>query len=61
MWIANAAWPHFRGWRVNYESLAYSLAWATDAVPALWSGPRRWSTEAMPPRRPPTRIASDAR
>jgi len=58
---AEDAWPHFRGWRVNYESLAYSLAWATDAVPALWSGPRRWSTEAMPPRRPPTRIASDAR
>lgn len=58
---AEDAWPHFRGWRVNYESLAYSLARATDAVPALWSGPRRWSTEEMRPRRPPTRIASDAR
>ncbi|WP_199549364.1 hypothetical protein [Streptomyces sp. N35] len=35
------AWPHFRGWRVNYESVAYALACRIDAVPALWSGPRR--------------------
>jgi hypothetical protein len=55
------AWPHFRGWRINYESLAYALAAATDAVPALWSGPRRWESDAMPPKRPPSRIASDAR
>jgi hypothetical protein len=58
---AEDAWPHFRGWRVNYESVAYALALATDAVPALWSGPRRWPTEEMPPQRPATRIASDAR
>ncbi|MBV9368353.1 MAG: hypothetical protein JO074_00860, partial [Frankiales bacterium] len=58
---AEDAWPHFRGWRVNYESLAYALAEATDAVPALWSGPRRWAAEPMPPRRPPSRVASDAR
>jgi hypothetical protein len=35
------AWPHFQGWRVNYEPIAYRLAWAIDAVPAAWSGPRR--------------------
>jgi hypothetical protein len=35
------AWPHFQGWRVNYESIAYRLAYAIDAVPAAWSGPRR--------------------
>ncbi|MCQ4040936.1 hypothetical protein ACFOSC_09455 [Streptantibioticus rubrisoli] len=35
------AWPHFRGWRVNYEALAYRLARDIDAVPAPWSGPRR--------------------
>jgi hypothetical protein len=35
------AWPHFQGWRVNYESIVYRLAWSIDAVPALWSGPRR--------------------
>ena len=36
------AWRHFQGWRVNYESIAYRLAYATDAVPARWSGPRRF-------------------
>jgi hypothetical protein len=49
------AWPHFRGWRVNYESIAYTLAYATDAVPALWSGPRRWPYEPMAPQRPANR------
>jgi len=35
------AWPHFQGWRVNYESIAYRLAYKLDLVPAAWSGPRR--------------------
>jgi hypothetical protein len=35
------AWRDFRGWRVNYESVAYALAYRIDAVPARWSGPRR--------------------
>jgi hypothetical protein len=48
------AWPDFVGWRVNYESAAYQIASAVDAVPALWSGPRRHGTPSMPPRRPPT-------
>ncbi len=52
---AAEAWPHFRGWRVNYEPLAYALAAKTDAVPALWSGPRRWAHEPIPPVRPPNR------
>jgi hypothetical protein len=52
---AAEAWPHFRGWRVNYESVAYQLAYATDAVPALWAGPRRWAHEPMAPVRPPNR------
>lgn len=34
------AWQHFRGWRVNYESIAYALADRVDAVRAPWSGPR---------------------
>ena len=46
------AWPHFRGWRVNYESIAYSLAGMIDAVPAPWSGPRRGSPALMLPRTP---------
>ncbi|HET9059186.1 MAG TPA: hypothetical protein VFN61_04640 [Acidimicrobiales bacterium] len=49
------AWPHFRGWRVNYEALAYDLARRTDAVPAPWSGPRRWKAETIAVRRPPNR------
>ena len=47
-----AAWPHFVGWRVNYEQAAYAIAAAIDAVPALWSGPRRHPVEPMPPLRP---------
>jgi hypothetical protein len=38
---AEEAWPHFRGWRVNYEAAGYKLAFGIDAVPARWSGPRR--------------------
>jgi hypothetical protein len=49
------AWPHFRGWRVNYEGLAYGLAYRTDAVPAPWSGPRRWVAATIPVKRPPAR------
>ena len=48
------AWPDFVGWRVNYESAAYQIAAAIDAVPALWSGPRRDDEAPMPPRRPPS-------
>lgn len=54
------AWPHFRGWRANYESIAYTLAYATDAVPALWAGPRRWAHEPMAPARPPNRLPRGA-
>jgi hypothetical protein len=46
------AWPQFVGWRVNYERAAYAIAVAIDAVPALWSGPRRRETKRMPPLRP---------
>jgi hypothetical protein len=44
-------WVHFRGWRVNYESIAYRLASQIDAPPALWSGPRRLPAEPIAPRR----------
>jgi hypothetical protein len=46
------AWPDFVGWRATYEAAAYALAAATDAVPALWSGPRRTPSRPMPPIRP---------
>ena len=48
------AWPEFAGWRVNYESAAYQIAAAIDAVPALWSGPRNRPMKPIPPRRPPS-------
>jgi hypothetical protein len=48
------AWPDFVGWLVNYESAAYQIAAAIDAVPSLWSGPRRYSSTAIAPLRPPT-------
>lgn len=47
------AWAHFRGWRVNYESVAYALAAALDAPPARWTGPRRmFRGESLAPDRP---------
>jgi hypothetical protein len=58
---AAEAWPHFRGWRVNYESLAYGLARHIDAVPAPWSGRRRWPAETIPVRRPANRAPKDAK
>lgn len=50
------AWPHFHGWRVNYEALAYRIASLVDAPPGPWSGPRRGRLDAsMVPLRPPHR------
>jgi hypothetical protein len=47
------AWPDFVGWRANYEQAAYAVAHAVDAVPAMWSGPRRRPTPPIAPLRPP--------
>jgi hypothetical protein len=53
---ADDAWPHFRGWRVNYEAAAYKLAYHLDLPPALWSGPRRPGRPAVrSPARPTDR------
>jgi hypothetical protein len=49
---AEQAWADFVGWRVNYEAAAYAVAYAIDAVPALWSGPRRRAQEPIAPLRP---------
>jgi hypothetical protein len=48
-------WSHFRGWRVNYENIAYEIARRCDAVPALWSGPRDWPDRPLAPIRPTDR------
>lgn len=52
---ASQAWPHFRGWRVNYEAVAYALARRTDAAPVRWSGDREWPEAPVAPLRPPHR------
>jgi hypothetical protein len=49
---ADEAWPHFRGWRVNYESIAYALAELLDAPPAKWSGKRYGDMREVEPNRP---------
>jgi hypothetical protein len=53
------AWVHFRGWRINYEAVAYALASALDVPPAKWSGPRRlFRGESLEPSRPVDRQPS---
>ena len=50
------AWPHFRGWRVNYEMAAYNIAAHLDLPPAVWSGSRaRLGAVAAMPQRPVNR------
>jgi hypothetical protein len=53
---AEEAWADFRGWRVNYETVAYRLADRLTVPPAPWSGPRRhMRSGVVEPRRPPQR------
>jgi len=50
---AEAAWPHFCGWRINYEAISYVIADRLFAPPALWTGPRRHAVGGtMSPVRP---------
>jgi len=50
------AWPHFRGWRVNYETAACNIAAHLDLPPAVWSGYRaRLGAVAAMPQRPVNR------
>lgn len=58
---AEEAWPHFQGWRVNYEDVAYELCRRCDAVPALWTGPRDFPSTPIPPSRPKDRRPGDRR
>lgn len=53
---AQQAWPDFRGWRVNYEAVAYRLCDHLTAPPAPWSGSRRHlRSGVVAPLRPPQR------
>lgn len=49
---AEEAWPHFRGWRINYDAAALALCKLLDAPPAMWTGPRRWPSTPIAPFRP---------
>jgi hypothetical protein len=54
------AWPHFRGWRVNYEAIAYALADFVVAPPGPWSGDRtNLPGMAFVPQRPANRTPED--
>jgi hypothetical protein len=56
------AWPHYHGWRVNYESLTYRIADRFESPPALWSGPRHGlAVLAIPPIRPVHRHPDEER
>jgi hypothetical protein len=50
------AWAHFKGWRINYEAIAYALASIVFAPPGPWTGTRTYpddDTDApLFPRRP---------
>ena len=53
---ADEAWADFRGWRINYETVAYRLCDRLTAPPAPWSGTRHHLRSGpVAPRRPPQR------
>ena len=57
----DSAWPHFRGWRVNYEDLAYRWANRVVAPVAPWSGARPGIAGGpVTPRRPQHRSPDDS-
>ena len=57
---AEEAWPHFKGWRVNYEHLAYTVADLVVAPPGPWSGKRDHLRDVtIEPRRPADRKPED--
>jgi hypothetical protein len=51
------AWPHFRGWRVNYEQPAYELATRIEAVPGPWG--RQLDGLTIPTKRPVDRTPDE--
>ena len=54
------AWPHFKGWRVNYEAVAYELMDRVVAPPGPWSGERtRLRGTTIEPQRPADRTPDD--
>ena len=59
---AEEAWPHFKGWRINYEHSAYFIADHFTAPLAPWSGTRRHlRAGVVEPLRPPHRSPGAAK
>lgn len=56
------AWAHFKGWRVNYEQVAYALADMVVAPPGPWSGIRNHLPGlTIIPQRPADRRPGDSK
>ncbi|CAN5680604.1 hypothetical protein BH24ACT26_BH24ACT26_16850 [soil metagenome] len=54
------AWADFKGWRVNYEGIAYRIADLVVAPPGPWSGPRDHLRDlSIVPQRPADRRPDD--
>jgi len=50
---AEDAWPHFRGWRINYEAIGYAIADRLFAPAAPWTGARTHAADhTLSPVRP---------
>jgi hypothetical protein len=47
------AWPHFRGWRVNYEQVALAIGDRVVATPGPWAGRRVALGDAVIPTKRP--------
>jgi hypothetical protein len=57
---AEEAWPHFKGWRVNYESVALDIADRVLATPGPWAGTRTaLGDETIPTKRPVDRTPDE--
>jgi hypothetical protein len=54
------AWPHFRGWRVNYEQVALDIGDRIVATPGPWAGKRvALGDEMIPTKRPVDRTPDE--
>jgi hypothetical protein len=54
------AWPHFRGWRVNYEHVALEIGDRIVATPGPWAGRRvALGDETIPTKRPVDRTPDE--
>lgn len=57
---AEEAWPHFKGWRVNYEHVALEIGDRIVATPGPWAGRRvALGDEVIPTKRPVDRTPDE--